>query len=339
MLPRLNRSPPVDRRGSVSNRASFGAARGVSFEYDLHIQKVPPKTFGVAPTVIQELFRKASAERWALSREELADVVNVSVARAFPTSEPSRRELDRYLASLHVADLALSAACALGREAAWDHFVLEHRPVLYRSADALDPTGGARELADSLYADLYGIGNTAAGRRSLFRYFHGRSSLATWLRAVLAQRHVDALRSRRRIEPLPDDDSAVAAQAAPPSDPDGARLIPLVEHALRSAIDELPAKDRLRVRSYYVGQLTLAKIGRLTGEHEATVSRHLSRTRRALRDAAERHLREQAQLSDAQIARAFELALEDSGALNLQQVFDLAADRKKPPRDRSNYER
>ena len=29
-------------------------------------------------------------------------------------------------------------------------------------------------------------------RRSLFRYFQGRSSLATWLRAVLAQRYVDA---------------------------------------------------------------------------------------------------------------------------------------------------
>ena len=102
----------------------------------------------VADAVVDDLFRKAGAERWALSRAEFADVVNASVGRAFPTGQPSPRELDRYLASLHVADLAVAAACALGRDAAWDHFVLAHRPVLYRAADALDPTGGAREIAD-----------------------------------------------------------------------------------------------------------------------------------------------------------------------------------------------
>ena len=213
--------------------------------------------------------------------------------------------------------------------------MLEHRPVLYRSADALDPTGGARELADSLYADLYGMNEAGADRRSLFRYFHGRSSLATWLRAVLAQRYVDALRAKRRLEPLPENDSAVNGSTGHDNDPDRALLVPLVERALQAAVDGLAAKDRLRLRSYYVVQLTLAQIGRITGEHEATVSRHLSRTRRSVRDAAERHLREQARLSDAQIARAFELALEDPGGLDLQPVFDSASDRKEPPRDRS----
>jgi DNA-directed RNA polymerase specialized sigma24 family protein len=41
-----------------------------------------------------------------------------------------------------------------------------------------------------LYADLYS--------KSLFRYFQGRSSLATWLRAVLSQRYVDRIRANRR---------------------------------------------------------------------------------------------------------------------------------------------
>jgi RNA polymerase sigma-70 factor (ECF subfamily) len=298
-----------------------------------------PTHHGLAPSTIDDLFRKAGAERWAMTREEFGEVLNASVARAFATGGPSRRELGRYLASLHVADLALAGACALGRDAAWDHFVLAHRPVLYRAADVLDATGGARELADSLYADLYGMEDGGAGRRSLFRYFHGRSSLATWLRAVLAQRHVDALRARRRLEPLPDDDSAVTGVAAPESDPDRALLIPPLENALQAAIDQLAVKDRLRLRSYYVAQLTLAEIGRITGEHEATVSRHLSRIRRSLRDTAERNLREQAQLTGAQIARAFEVALEDPGGLDLQQVFDAATDRKEPPRDRSKQER
>ena len=117
---------------------------------------------------------------------------------------------------------ALATACALGRDAAWDHFVVEHRPILYRAADALDPAGGARELADSLYADLYGLREDAGERRSLFRYFHGRSSLATWLRAVLAQRHVDRLRAGKRIEPLSEEEGV--APAASERDPDRSAL-------------------------------------------------------------------------------------------------------------------
>ena len=82
-------------------------------------------------------------------------------------------------------------------------------------------TQGAREIADSLYAELYGIKNSAGERQSLFRYFQGRSSLATWLRAVLAQRYVDRLRVQRRLEPLPDEESARAEATTP--DPDRER--------------------------------------------------------------------------------------------------------------------
>ena len=285
--------------------------------------------------LIERLFRASGGERWTLSHDEFATVVQASVTHAFPDGEPPLAELERFLSRLHLADLALAAACALGRDSAWDHFVLEHRPALYRAADAIDSSGNARELADSLYADLYGIREDAGQRRSLFRYFHGRSSLATWLRAVLAQRHVDALRARKRFEPLPERDNALPAPAAPTSDPDRRALVPLVERALQGAIDRLPARDRLRLRGYYVSQLTLAGIGRITGEHEATVSRQLARTRRRVKDAVEQSLREQADLTRAQIERALELALEDPGGLDLQHVFDAGADRKKSARDRS----
>lgn len=283
-----------------------------------------------------DLFRKADANRWGLTREEVAGAVERSVQYAFREGEPSARELDRYLAGLHLADLALAAACALGRDAAWDHFVLQHRPVLYRAADALDPSGGARETADAIYADLYGIRGERSDRGSLFRYFHGRSSLATWLRAVLAQRHVDGLRAKKRVEPLPDDDLTAPAAAVPSTDPDRSRLVPLVERAMRDGIAGLPVRDRLRLRSYYVTGLTLAAIGRLTGEHEATVSRHLARTRRDLRGRVERTLREHQGLSAAEIERALELAIEDPGTLDLQQL--IGPDSKEPPRDRSREE-
>src|SRR5215831_14679344 len=159
---------------------------------------------------------------------------------------------------MNEADLELARLCAAGDERAWERFVREYRPLLYRAADALDATGGARDLADSLYADLYGLASGGGERQSLLRYFQGRSSLATWLRAVLAQRYVDRLRADRRLEPLPEE---IEPEAPPSADPDRDRYVALVRDALARAVARLEARDRLRLASYYVQELTLAQIG------------------------------------------------------------------------------
>src|SRR5687767_4681494 len=160
------------------------------------------------------LYRQAKAERWRVPPAAFSAALETSCAKAFPSGGATPRDVSRYLSSLHLEDLALACACVLGDAAAWDHFVLEMRPGLYRAADALDSSGTARELADSLYADLYGLDQRGGVRQSLLRYFHGRSSLATWLRAVLAQRHVDRVRVDRRIEPLPEELPGRAASRA-----------------------------------------------------------------------------------------------------------------------------
>jgi RNA polymerase sigma factor (sigma-70 family) len=247
----------------------------------------------------------------------------------------------------YARDLELARGCAAGEEQAWERFVLEYRPLLYRAADALDASGGARDLADALYADLYGMPEGGAERRSLFRYFQGRSSLATWLRAVLSQRYVDRLRAQRRLEPLPSEDEAPALHSpggrergGDPPDPDRSRHVALLHQALARAVDGLDARDRLRLGCYYAQELNLAETGRLLKEHESSVSRQLGRTRRALRKDVERQLREDHGLSDAQIAECFESASEDPGPLDLRQMLnDVApvdgAPRKKSASDRS----
>jgi len=221
--------------------------------------------------------------------------------------------------SPHAADLELARLCATGDERAWERFIREYRPLLYRAADALDRTGGAREIADSLYADLYGVKDGGRERQSLFQYFQGRSSLATWLRAVLAQRYVDRLRVERRLEPLPDEE--VATRDAEPADPDRSRYVALVRQALTRVVGRLTGRDRLRLACYYVQELTLAETGRVLKEHEATVSRQLARTRRAMRDDVERQLREEAGLSADQIAACFASVADDPGPLDLKQVI------------------
>ncbi len=174
--------------------------------------------------LVDRLYRQARAGRWRVPADRFARALEASAERALG-KDSAAREVERYLTSLHLEDLALACACAHGDEPAWEHFVLVQRPLLYRAADALDPGGGARDLADSLYADLFGIGDHAGERQSLFRYFHGRSSLTTWLRAVLAQRHVDRLRRHRRLDALPEEESAGAMRSADP--PVGTRAGPL----------------------------------------------------------------------------------------------------------------
>ena len=226
----------------------------------------------------------------------------------------------------HAEDLELAQRCASGDAEAWDRFVLEYRPVLYRAADALDRHGGAREVADALYADLYGVRNAEGQRQSLFRYFQGRSSLATWLRAVLAQRYVDRQRAQRRLAPLADGDAdisrgvASAVAASPEPDPSRARYVTLLRRALAAVIGVLAPRERLRVACYYVQELTLAETGRIMQEHEATVSRQLARTRRGIREDVERWL-EAAGLSRPQIAECFASLAADPGPLDLKPLL------------------
>ena len=130
-----------------------------------------------------------------------------SAAHRFPDTIPFADKIETYLNGLHLKDLALACACAEGREPAWEHFFTRFRDYLYTAASAvirLSPVDlRARQLADNLYAELYGV-RSGTARRPLFSYFHGRSKLETWLRTLLAQRYVDEIRSAKRLEPLED---------------------------------------------------------------------------------------------------------------------------------------
>ncbi|HEY6904045.1 MAG TPA: sigma-70 family RNA polymerase sigma factor, partial [Candidatus Acidoferrales bacterium] len=110
--------------------------------------------------------------------------------------------------------------------------------------------------------------------------------------------------------------SASTANAVP--DPERASYMAILQAALAAALDALDPRDRLRLAYYYVDDRTLAEIGRLLGEHEATVSRKLERTRRDIRKRVESALRRDKKWSDAQVRVCFEYA---AG----QWPFDLTA--------------
>lgn len=275
-------------------------------------------TLRLPAVLVQSLWRKANVPPgWRLTQERFAQALAHSVAQRFRDSRPEPRAVADYLNSLHLADLGLACACSDGDEQAWESFMKTYRPELYRAARAIAGESQGRELADSLYAELYGLEERGGKRRSLFDYFHGRSKLGTWLRAVLAQRHVDELRRTRRVEPFdeandppekPEGSSGVRADAP---DPERTRYLALMQATLTEILAGLAPRDRLRLACYYVEGLTLAQIGRLMGEHEATVSRKLERTRREVRERVDSALRDTKRLSEAQVRLCYEYAREE----------------------------
>jgi RNA polymerase sigma factor (sigma-70 family) len=293
---------------------------------------IPAQTPPLAPDKLEWLHAQSHAARWGLSRERFAASLERSAEKRLASDSRTPEKLEEYLASLHLEDLALAAACMENCEPAWEHFVTAYRPYLRAAAAAVlrcsSASPEACELADSLFAELYGLTDGARRDRSLFRYFHGRSSLKTWLRAVLAQRHIDAIRAGRRFESLEDDETkppgaqtiqklshAVSVQ---PADPHRERYSTLFVRALQAAFAALDARDEQRLRLYYADEQTLAEIGIQLGEHESSVSRNLDRIRLVLRRTVEETLRNgcpavngfaaELGLSDAQISLCFEYA-------------------------------
>jgi len=310
--------------------------------------------------LLRQLFAESPADRWHLSFQSFQTALSRSAAKRFGESSPTAEKIQEYFANLHTKDLALACACADGLENAWNEFVSEYRSYLRASAAAIlrrpvsDPA--AIDLADSLFADLYGLSGGKAGGRSLFRYFHGRSSLKTWLRAVLSQRHIDAIRAGKKFDSLDDGADGEEARRVPqlstveiPADPQRAVYLRKFREALSVALASLDARDRERLRLYYAEDRTLAEIGRELGEHESSVSRNLERVRGELRATVEGLLRAGTTavnggvatqggagmrgMDDAQIALCVQYAAEDAD-IDLDKLFESRKTKKSPGPDR-----
>jgi DNA-directed RNA polymerase specialized sigma24 family protein len=93
-----------------------------------------------------------------------------------------------------------------------------------------------------------------------------------------------------------------------PLDPERDAYLAIMQACVSAALGDLAPRDRLRLAYYYVDDLTLAQIGKLLGEHEATVSRKLERTRGDLKRCVEIALREEKKLTEAQLKLCFEYA-------------------------------
>jgi len=257
---------------------------------------------------IAEIYSRGDGGAFALAPELLAAAL-MRGARSLADAGPGA--VRRYLGVVNATDLVLACACSAGIAAAWEKFIAEYRPILRAAARAIvrdDVVAG--ELADSLWADLYGLGTRNGERGSILDYFHGRSSLATWLRAVAARRHIDSIRANRANVQI----DTVAPDRLPhdagPRDPDRARLLAILNDAIAAALAALEPRDAMRLRFHYGNSMTLQEIGRIFGEREWTVSRRLKHSRRLIKTRVDATLRG-AGLDSAAIGQCYAQALED----------------------------
>ena len=240
----------------------------------------------VPADLLVRLWRESSGEWFGFGYEQFsALMLDISAANGW-----GARDLEQ-LPPGRVREVVLARACASGSEAAWEAFLTEYREMLYSAAYSISRQDAqGRELADSLYAELFGISAHGEQRRPKLAFYTGKGSLAGWLRTVLAQRYVDEYRRSRRLVSIEDQDAQLltATPASSATNEDDHRTA--LADSIGAAFTQLGAEERFLLSAYHLDGRNLAEIAELLGVHESTISRKLKRLTENLRKQVFRHL-------------------------------------------------
>jgi RNA polymerase sigma-70 factor (ECF subfamily) len=263
------------------------------------------------------LYDRSGAAAYDLSAAQFAGILDEILRKYFFAATNSSAQTERnsereseFCASLRLEELALARACAAGNERAWQDFISRYRQKLHSMALHITHDGAhAAELADSLFADLYGVNARDGVRNSKLVFYTGRGSLEGWLRTVMAQEFINRYRKQKRnvsLEEQTEEGMQFAAAIPEPESTSDNRL----EAATDEALAELSVEDRFTLASYFLDRRTLAEIARTLGLHESSISRRLDRLTTGLRKRILAGLRSRG-MSHAQAAEALETDVRD----------------------------
>lgn len=231
---------------------------------------------------VRGLHSASGGEKFGLDFEQFRVILERIAAKYLPLGSTAAAICDFYH-TLRIEELALARACAAGNEAAWDTFLSRYREKLYDMAlHIAKESSAARDLAESVYADLYGISQRGGERVCKLVSYAGRGSLEGWLRTVMAQEFVNRYRKQRRLVSL-DEENAEGVQFAAVEAERSPSIDPRLEASVGAALSALPAEDRFVLASYFLDDRTLAEIARTLGVHESTISRKLDKLAKSLR--------------------------------------------------------
>lgn len=227
------------------------------------------------------LFQKSGGDRYGLNQNDFEIILEAVAAKYVPDANPKQKM--EFCRELKLEELALARACAAGHNEAWQAFLIRFREKLYDIARGITKEdSSARDLADSLYADLYGTSERDGRRVSRLNFYMGRGSLEGWLRTVLAQEFVNRYRKTKRLVSLEEQEEEgvqFSAESTTPTGPLDGRL----NAALDEALGALSGENRLVLASYFLDDRTLTEIGRMIGVHESTISRRLEKLLKLLK--------------------------------------------------------
>ncbi|HWZ41936.1 MAG TPA: sigma-70 family RNA polymerase sigma factor [Candidatus Saccharimonadales bacterium] len=229
-----------------------------------------------------ELFERSGGARYGFTLGSFETVLE-QIACKYAPGGASQQKLKLWQ-ELKVEELALARGCANGHEQAWEDFLTRFREKLYDIARGITKEDSqGRELADSIYADLYGMSERDGQRVSRLNLYMGRGSLEGWLRTVMVQEFVNRYRKQKRLVSLDEEGQSgvqfVAEHPFTASSLSDGRL----GEATDDAVSGLPSDDRLILAAYYLDKRTLTEIGRLVGVHESTISRRLDKLLKTIR--------------------------------------------------------
>lgn len=250
---------------------------------------------------VGRLLARAENNR-SVSRDSLVTRIFSALEKYLLRDSPgaSRHQISRFIDELQADDLCLIIACEQGDEKAWSELVERFTPTVRSAARSASSTEDAAEdLAQSIWAELYGLRTRSDGRpASKLAYYSGRGSLAGWLRAVVAQLAIDVFRKQSKLVQTEEDadldrlaqqvhvaegQPALAGVQNPEESMSNRFAQTEMQQALSKSVQELDAEDRLLVKLYYFDNLRLREAGAVLGVHEATASRRLTRIQTDLR--------------------------------------------------------
>ncbi len=261
---------------------------------------------------VARLISRAGNSR-GLTTADLRERINKSVEKYLLRDDEnaSGADVKAFVEEIKADDLCLIIACERGDESAWGYLVKSYDSTVKSAARKYAKNAeDAEDLAGSIWAELYGLKKDADGRlKTKLSYYSGRGSLAGWLRAVTNQLAVDQFRKEskfvqieeaREFENLANESSEntdnvkiVHASDNPEENFSRQQTQKDVSEALKQAINELGAEDRLILKLYYFDDLKLKDIGATLGFHEATASRKLVRIQTEIRKSVEKILQTQ----------------------------------------------
>ena len=266
-----------------------------------------------------------AADSRSLNPDVLSSRVLAAVEKYLLRDEPNTlaADINKFIDDMQADDLCLIVACERGDENAWTDLVERFTTTVRSAARSVSANEDAAEdLAQSIWAELYGLRVRDDGRRaSKLAYYSGRGSLAGWLRAVVAQLSVDAFRKQSKLVQTEEDADfdrlardaqisetptfAAAGVQNPEQSLSNRFARENLQQALTQAVSELAAEDRLLVKLYYFDDLRLREAGVVLGVHEATASRRLTRIQTDLRKRVSQILVDERGWTKAEAERSF----------------------------------